>query len=104
MLSYFEGGGHKGAGSCSFPVEKADEYLQKIIDILRENEPEGSIVVKINRRDQDRRGRHDRRKASPGTPIPDNMPERRKKERRTNPEQRKDWENTNTWQSIKIKL
>ncbi len=104
MLSYFEGGGHKGAGSCSFPVEKTDEYLQKIIEILRENEPEGSIVVKISRRDQDRRGRHDRRKASPATPIPDNMPERRKNERRKNPEQRKDWKNTNTWQSIKIKI
>ena len=48
MLSYFQGGGHKGAGACSFPVGKADEYLPKIIDILRENEPEGSIVVKIN--------------------------------------------------------
>jgi oligoribonuclease NrnB/cAMP/cGMP phosphodiesterase (DHH superfamily) len=104
MLSYFDGGGHKGAGSCTFPVDKADEYLPKIIDILRENEPEGSIVVKINRRSHDRRGRHDRRKAPPTTPIPDNMPERRKKERRNNPEQRKGWKKTNTWQSIKIKI
>jgi hypothetical protein len=104
MLSYFDGGGHKGAGSCTFPVDMADEYLPKIIDILRENEPEGSIVVKINRRSHDRRGRHDRRKAPPTTPIPDNMPERRKKERRNNPEQRKGWKKTNTWQSIKIKI
>ena len=104
MLSYFEGGGHKGAGSCSFPVGKADEYLPKIIDILKENEPEGSIVVKINRRDQDRRDTHDRRTAPPGTPVPNGMLEKRENERRKNPEQRKAWKKTNTWQSIKIKL
>ena len=104
MLSYFEGGGHKGAGSCSFPVEKTDKYLPKIIDILRENEPEGSIVVKISRKDRDRRGRNDRRKSSPATPPPGGRPERRETERRNNPEQRKDWKKTNTWQSIKIKI
>lgn len=104
MLSYFEGGGHKGAGSCSFPVEKTDKYLPKIIDILRENEPEGSIVVKISRRDRDRRGRNDRRKSSPATPPPGGRRERRETERRSNPEQRKDWKKTNTWQSIKIKI
>ena len=104
MLSYFDGGGHKGAGSCSFPVAKADEYLPKIIAILEENEPEGSIVVKINRRDRDRRDKHDRRTAPPGTPTPGNMPERRENERRSNPEQRKAWKKTNTWQSIKIKI
>lgn len=104
MLSYFEGGGHKGAGSCIFPVGKTEEYLPKIIDTLRENEPEGSIVVKINRRGQDRRDRHNRRKASPLTPIPDSTQERRKNERRNNPEQRNGWKKTNTWQSIKIKI
>jgi oligoribonuclease NrnB/cAMP/cGMP phosphodiesterase (DHH superfamily) len=103
MLSYFKGGGHKGAGSCSFPVEKTDEYLPKIIDILRENEPEGSIVVKINRRDQDRRHSHDRRKTSPPHP-PEGLTERRKSERRSTSEQRKDWKKTKTWQSIKIKI
>lgn len=104
MLSYFEGGGHKGAGSCTFPVEKADEYLPKIIDILRENEPEGSIVVKINRREQDRRLGRDRRKTPPPYTAPEGVSEKRKNERRRNYEQRKDWEKTNTWKSIKIKI
>jgi len=104
MLSYFEGGGHKGAGSCGFPVGKADEYLPKIIDILKENEPEGSIVVKINRRDQDRRQDRDRRKTSLPYAKPEGVTEKRKTERRSNPEQRKDWKKTNTWQSIKIKI
>ncbi len=39
MLSAFEGGGHKGAGACSFHNSKADEYIPKIIDILLRNEP-----------------------------------------------------------------
>jgi len=91
MLSYFEGGGHKGAGACRFPVEKSEEYLPKIIDILKKNKPEGSIVVKVRRRKQDRRGISDRRKSSPGAPSLKGMPERRKKERRTSTEQRKEW-------------
>jgi len=104
MLSYFEGGGHKGAGACSFPVEKADEYLPKIIAILRENEPDGSIVVKINRRAQDRRQSRDRRKTSPDQTTSEGLLEKRKSERRSNSEQRKNWKKTNTWQSIKIKI
>lgn len=39
MLSEFEGGGHKGAASCSFHISKADDYLPKILDILLKNEP-----------------------------------------------------------------
>ncbi len=38
MLSKFEGGGHRGAGACSFHVSKTDDYLPKIIDILLKNE------------------------------------------------------------------
>ncbi|NNK86111.1 MAG: exopolyphosphatase, partial [Desulfobacterales bacterium] len=39
LLSRFEGGGHQGAASCRFHVSKADEYVQKIIEILLKNEP-----------------------------------------------------------------
>ena len=39
MLSQFEGGGHLGAGSCTFHESKADEYIPRIIDILIKNEP-----------------------------------------------------------------
>lgn len=39
MLSQFEGGGHNGAGSCTFHVSKADDYISRIIDILVKNEP-----------------------------------------------------------------
>ncbi len=39
MLSAFEGGGHKGAGACSFHHSKTDAYLSKIIEILLKNEP-----------------------------------------------------------------
>ena len=38
MLSKFGGGGHRGAGACSFHVSKTDDYLPKIIDILLKNE------------------------------------------------------------------
>jgi oligoribonuclease NrnB/cAMP/cGMP phosphodiesterase (DHH superfamily) len=34
MLSDFEGGGHFGAGGCTFHKSKADIYIPKIIDIL----------------------------------------------------------------------
>lgn len=37
MLSRFEGGGHRGAGSCTFDTEKTAEYLDRIIHILLEN-------------------------------------------------------------------
>lgn len=39
MLSQFEGGGHPGAGACRFPREKASAYLDRILEILRRNEP-----------------------------------------------------------------
>ena len=39
LLSNFEGGGHEKAGSCSFHVSKMDEYLPKIITVLKENKP-----------------------------------------------------------------
>jgi oligoribonuclease NrnB/cAMP/cGMP phosphodiesterase (DHH superfamily) len=39
MLSKFEGGGHRGAGSCTVAQEDADECLGKILDILLKNEP-----------------------------------------------------------------
>lgn len=38
MLSEFEGGGHRGAGSCRFAAEKAHEYIPRILDILLANE------------------------------------------------------------------
>jgi len=104
MLSYFEGGGHKGAGSCKFHVDKSKSYLPKIIDILRNDEPEGSIVVKVQRRSQDRRSADDRRKAPRGSAPSQGLPDRRHKERRHRKEPRKDWKRTNTWKSIKITL
>jgi len=39
MLSQFEGGGHPGAGSCTFHKRKADEYIPRIVAILVKNEP-----------------------------------------------------------------
>ncbi|MBW2597969.1 MAG: exopolyphosphatase [Deltaproteobacteria bacterium] len=38
MLSNFEGGGHRGAGSCQFHVSKAQENIPKILDILLKNQ------------------------------------------------------------------
>ena len=38
MLSKFEGGGHRGAGSCTFNVSKAKDNIPKILDILLKNE------------------------------------------------------------------
>ncbi len=38
MLSKFEGGGHRGAGSCQFHVSKAQDYIPKILDILLKNQ------------------------------------------------------------------
>jgi oligoribonuclease NrnB/cAMP/cGMP phosphodiesterase (DHH superfamily) len=37
LLSHFEGGGHKGAGSCRFHVSKAQQYIPQIIEILTAN-------------------------------------------------------------------
>jgi len=104
MLSYFGGGGHKGAGSCKFPTADSDKNLGRIIGILKENEPEGSIVVKVRRQDQDRRGVQDRRKSGPGSAPKEGMPEKRKGERRRDQEQRRDWKRATKWKSIKITL
>jgi nanoRNase/pAp phosphatase (c-di-AMP/oligoRNAs hydrolase) len=38
MLSKFEGGGHRGAGSCTFHASRAEEYIANILDILLKNE------------------------------------------------------------------
>ena len=38
MLSKFEGGGHRGAGSCTFHASKAKAYIDQILDILVRNE------------------------------------------------------------------
>lgn len=37
LLSKFEGGGHEKAGGCSFHDSKADDYLPKIIEALKQN-------------------------------------------------------------------
>lgn len=37
MLSRFNGGGHRGAGSCTVAASEADAALRKIVDILLEN-------------------------------------------------------------------
>lgn len=37
MLSRFNGGGHGGAGSCTFPAGLAERYIPEIIDILLRN-------------------------------------------------------------------
>ncbi len=37
LLSTYGGGGHAGAGACTFTVEKADDYIDQIIDILKNN-------------------------------------------------------------------
>ena len=38
LLSHYGGGGHPGAGSCSFPKEKADTYIPAILDALVRNQ------------------------------------------------------------------
>jgi oligoribonuclease NrnB/cAMP/cGMP phosphodiesterase (DHH superfamily) len=40
MLKQFGGGGHRGAGACRFPSDKAEGYLSEIISILTENRSE----------------------------------------------------------------
>ena len=37
MLSEFEGGGHRGAGSCSFTYYRETEFIKRILDILKTN-------------------------------------------------------------------
>jgi oligoribonuclease NrnB/cAMP/cGMP phosphodiesterase (DHH superfamily) len=38
LVSQYSGGGHRGAGSCSFESHKTDAYLEEILDILSRNE------------------------------------------------------------------
>lgn len=100
MLSYFEGGGHRGAGACRFHHSLADEYLAKIIDILLENNPDGSIVVRTKRSTTDRRASDDRRQTPAMAYLEAGGVERRRNpERRSGKEQRKGWQRTDQWQS-----
>lgn len=39
LLSKYGGGGHFGAAGCSFPKNKADEYIPEIIETLSKNSP-----------------------------------------------------------------
>lgn len=39
MFARFEGGGHAGAGACSFHIDKLDHYRAEILAILRRNKP-----------------------------------------------------------------
>jgi nanoRNase/pAp phosphatase (c-di-AMP/oligoRNAs hydrolase) len=39
LLSRYQGGGHPGAGSCSFHVRHSDDTIQAILDVLMRNEP-----------------------------------------------------------------
>lgn len=104
MLSYFEGGGHSGAGSCRFHVDKTDIYLPKIINTLIENKAEGSIVDKKQRSPEDRRTGKDRRQG-PSTKHPYNgkSERRREPERRVAQESRKNWRRIDKWRSEKMK-
>jgi hypothetical protein len=38
LCSRYGGGGHRGAGSCSFPTDKAEENINTIIEVLLKNE------------------------------------------------------------------
>ncbi|MCB0280183.1 MAG: exopolyphosphatase [Calditrichaeota bacterium] len=38
MLSQFEGGGHRGAGSCTFSYFRENEFIKRMLDILKANE------------------------------------------------------------------
>jgi uncharacterized UPF0160 family protein len=44
LCARFEGGGHFGAGSCTFHDRKTDEYLPLIIDALLKNEPPSTTL------------------------------------------------------------
>lgn len=37
LCTRFSGGGHKGAGSCSFPASQAEENIAIIVDVLSKN-------------------------------------------------------------------
>ncbi len=37
LLSRYGGGGHVGAGACTFPADLAERYLPEIIDVLIKN-------------------------------------------------------------------
>ena len=37
LLADFDGGGHRGAASARFPASKAEEYIPRIIEALKEN-------------------------------------------------------------------
>ncbi len=103
MLSYFEGGGHPGAGACRFHISLADEYLPRIIDILLENDADGSIVIKTERNDNDRRSAGGRRQNDSRAYLEAGHVEKRKKlDRRSGEEQRKGWKRTDQWQSRPI--
>jgi hypothetical protein len=46
LLTKFEGGGHRGAASCRFDKNKADDYIPAIVDALlknESNEPPGAV-------------------------------------------------------------
>lgn len=103
MLSYFEGGGHRGAGACRFHSSLANEYLPQILDILLENDSDGSIVSKTERSSTDRRASGDRRQNTATGYVEDGGVERRKKpDRRTGGEQRKGWERMDRWYSRRV--
>ncbi len=38
LCTRYSGGGHRGAGSCSFHIDKADEYIPAIIETLLKDE------------------------------------------------------------------
>jgi nanoRNase/pAp phosphatase (c-di-AMP/oligoRNAs hydrolase) len=38
LLTQFDGGGHRGAGSARLPADRADETIRQIIDCLVKNE------------------------------------------------------------------
>lgn len=39
LLARYEGGGHRGAGSCSFHVSRAEANIEAILAVLMRNEP-----------------------------------------------------------------
>jgi hypothetical protein len=39
LLARYGGGGHRGAGSCSFHASRSDTYIPAILDVLLRNEP-----------------------------------------------------------------
>lgn len=104
MLSYFEGGGHSGAGSCRFHVGKTDTYLPRLINTLIENKAEGSIVDKKKRSPKDRRTDKERRQRISTEYLDQGKPERRiEAERRVERESRKNWRRIGKWSSKKLK-